>query len=202
MLILEEITEPEPSSTLGIWLPVALILAVFLLLLAVLMIAKRKNLGAPNGKIILQMPKVTVLIMAVFSFVWVIGTVLAWFLLPKEMEGRLATQIILTIFSAFFIIVLPLSARQRLLVEGNEILYRPMIGKEKTYRFNELSYVTIRPAGFEGSSYKYYDSEGKKLFSFSSATPYTENFFQLVQAKNKHIRVIDRRQIGPNPNQR
>ncbi len=181
----------------GIYIPLIVIGAILILLVSVMLIAKKKGFGPVPTKLTLQMPKVTFYLGLVFVAAFVVGTFLVWFLLPEDTEYRLLSQIVVTVVTALLLIFFPLTARTRLIVEGNDILYRPMIGKERIYSFKDIHIVVIKPAGFDGNSYKYYDKNGKKLFSFVSTTPYAENFFEKVQATNKKLIINDKRVYGP-----
>lgn len=192
----EDIEEVEPLGP-GFYLPIIIIGVILLLLVAILLIAKRKGLGPIPTKLTLQMPRASIYLTIAFSIVFVVGAILSWFLLDKDMEYRLLTQIVISVVAVLFSIIFPLNARIKLTVEGNEIAYRPMVGKERIYSFKDISIIVIKASGFDGNTYKYYDKDGKKLFSFSGSTPYSENFFELVKATNKKVTIVDKRVIGP-----
>ncbi len=181
----------------GFYIPLIIIGAILILLVVIMIIAKRKGNEPMPNQLVLKMPKATLAVSSVFVVAFVIGTFLAWFLLPKDMEYRLLSQILVTVVTAIMVVILPLSARVRLSVEGNELSYRPMIGKERIYSFKDIKYIVIKAAGFDGNAYKYYDKDGKKLFSFASTTPYADAFFEKVKATNKKVVINDKRIVGP-----
>ncbi len=185
------------SLGMGFYIPLIVIGAILILLVSVMLIAKKKGLGPIPANLTLQMPKATFYLGMVFVIAFVIGAFLAWFLLPKEMEYRLLSQILITVVAAGLCVFFPLTARLKLTLQGNEICYRPMVGKERIYSFKDIQYVVIKAGGFDGNVYKYYDKDGNKLFSFATSTPYADTFFERVKAENKHLKINDKRIVGP-----